>query len=240
MLMLGISLVRADSPAGHPLRFLALGDSYTVGEAVPRSMSWPQQLARQLSARRGVVVETDIVAATGWTTGNLLSAIERGALNDNSSSGVISPPYDLVALQIGVNNQFQGRSEVEYRQDLKTLLQRSIALAGGRGDRVFLLSIPDYAFTTFGLSLGESGASVSKAIDRFNVINSTVSRDFRVARLNVTPISRQALDDTTLLAEDGLHPSAKQYGLWVRALLAECSDRTGAFNSIAVLCNGGG
>lgn len=219
------------STLARPLRFLALGDSYTIGEAVSEGKSWPQQLGRQLTARRELSILVDVIAATGWTTSDLLRALD-------SASSIAEPKvsYDLVALQIGVNNQFQGRSEAEYRREFELLLRRSIALAGGRAERVFVLSIPDYAFTTYGLANGQGSADISQAINHFNAANASISQRYQVARMDVTAISRRGLADARLIASDGLHPSAVQYGLWVGALLEECGTKNSAFRTIAVLC----
>jgi lysophospholipase L1-like esterase len=186
------------------LKFLALGDSYTIGESVAPSDRWPNQLAAQIRDGKIDLSDPLIIARTGWTTGDLLSAMDAAKLTDK---------YDLVMVLIGVNNQYQGRSEDEYRHQFVELLNRSIALADGKADRVVVLSIPDWGVTPFGRS--SDAQQIAKEIDRFNAINREETKKTRAAYVDVTPASRQAATQPDLVADDGLHPSAKQYALWV-------------------------
>jgi lysophospholipase L1-like esterase len=186
------------------LRFLALGDSYTIGESVEAADRWPNQLAARVRKSGIDLSDPLILAKTGWTTGDLLGAMDRAKLGDQ---------YDLVMLLIGVNNQYQGRSEDEYRRDFVTLLKRAIALAGGKENHVVILSIPDWGVTPFGHSSDQE--RTAKQIDEFNAINFEETAKTKAAYVDVTPASRQCTTQPDLVAEDGLHPSGKQYGLWV-------------------------
>jgi lysophospholipase L1-like esterase len=196
----------ASSPSGT-LRFLALGDSYTIGESVSESDRWPVQLAAALRSRGLNVGDPTIIATTGWTSADLSSAMDRASL---------SPPYDLVGLLIGVNNQFQGRSEDEYREQFDDLLKRSIHLAGDRTSRVIVLSIPDWGVTPFAKQMGADPAAVASAIDRFNAINRQITEHSGAAYIDITPVTRDRRD---LVADDGLHPSGQMYAKWVELAL---------------------
>lgn len=187
--------------------YLALGDSYTIGEGVAVNEGFPQQLAEELNAEGYLVADPRVVARTGWTTADLSGAL---------ASANLDPPYDLVSLLIGVNNQYQGRSTEEYRGEFSALLESAIAYAGGREDQVLVVSIPDYGYTPFGRS---RQPQISSDIDEFNAINREVTLARGVQYVDVTPISRRGLAEPELVASDGLHPSARQYQLWVEQLL---------------------
>jgi lysophospholipase L1-like esterase len=221
--MLGLSLiltggcgreVATPSPArpAHTgaLRFLALGDSYTIGESVAESQRWPVQLAEKLRASGIDMSDPQIIARTGWTTDELSAAID--AANPQG-------PYDLVGLLIGVNNQFRGRSDSEYRDQFVALLKRSIAFAGGKAGRVVVLSIPDWGVTPFAKQDSRPPAQVAAEIDRFNAINREETTKAGALYVDVTPISREVPKDDSLVADDGLHPSGKQYTRWADAVL---------------------
>jgi len=189
------------------IKILALGDSYTIGEGVKQSESWPMQLVSQLRKDNLKVDTPQIIAVTGWTTTNLMSAIEKSRLEEQ---------YDLVTLLIGVNDQFQGFSEESYTIGFKKLFVKAIELAGGRPNRVIVISIPDYGVTPFGKRFGS--ARIRAEIERFNEINNKIAVEKGVRYVNVTEISRRASEDLTLLAPDGLHPSAKMYAEWVELI----------------------
>ncbi len=186
--------------------YLALGDSYTVGESVPASKSFPQQTVDLLGQRGVTVSKPDIVAITGWTTGDLLRAVNNTSLDKE---------YAIVTLLIGVNNQYRGLSIDEYKTEFTALLTKAIAFAGNNANHVFVLSIPDYGVTPF--ASGRDTARIAKQIDEFNAANKFIADSARVNYLDITPISRGA--DPALVAGDGLHPSALQYSKWA-ALLA--------------------
>ncbi|MES2557920.1 MAG: SGNH/GDSL hydrolase family protein [Bacteroidota bacterium] len=190
--------------------YLALGDSYTIGESVEEHERYPNQLAKALSDEHGSTFNAEIIAQTGWTTADLKDAIREAKLGNRK--------FDLVTLLIGVNNEFQQRSEAEYTSEFKELLAQAIAFADGKTDRVVVISIPDYGYTPFG-----SGrqTSISRRIDRFNQINKQIAESMKVGYVSITEISRQGLASPDLVAGDGLHPSGTMYQKWVDLLVAE-------------------
>jgi lysophospholipase L1-like esterase len=202
------------------VRILALGDSYTIGEGVPAEEQWSVQLAGLLRDRGFVVDPPQVIATTGWTTSDLESAVNRSDL---------SPPYDLVTLLIGVNDQYQGWSAGRYRDGFADLLRRAIELAGGDPRRVIVLSIPDYSVTPFSQRLDRQ--AIRTEIDQFNVINRELTRQLGAHYVDVTPISREAGDDPSLLAPDGLHPSGEMYAQWARLVLPAALAALGQENS---------
>lgn len=189
----------ADTTSVRPVRFLALGDSYTIGESVPQAERWPLQLGEHLGA------DVEIVATTGWTTADLSNGIDRA-----DPVG----PYDLVSLLIGVNNQFQGRSIDEYRIEFAQLLQRAVGFAGDDVSRVIVVSIPDWGVTPFGSSYGPE--RVANEIDAFNAVAMEEALVVGAHWVDITPISRSG--DPVLVASDGLHPSGDQYSAWVEVI----------------------
>jgi lysophospholipase L1-like esterase len=189
------------------VRMLSLGDSYTVGEAVPAAESWPMQLAAILRARGIVVAAPTILARTGWTTGELT----RGIDDANPSSG-----FDLVTLQIGVNDQFRGFDIHDYRNNVRTLLARTVGFANGRPSRVIVLSIPDWGVTPF--ADGRDRDRIARDIDAFNAVCREEAARAGAHWVDVTGVSRANAD---LVAADGLHPSARLYAEWSRLVLPE-------------------
>jgi lysophospholipase L1-like esterase len=185
------------------LKFLALGDSYTIGESVKASERWPVLLAELLRKEGKDVSDPQIIARTGWTTAELSAAIDAAK---------IAAPYDLVGLLIGVNNQFRGLKEDDYRKEFAALVKRAVGFARDNPGRVIVLSIPDYGVTPF--AKNSDPKSIGAAIDRFNTINKEEATKAGVRYVDVTPISRKATDDPSLIAEDGLHPSGKMYAAW--------------------------
>ncbi|HJT99511.1 MAG TPA: SGNH/GDSL hydrolase family protein [Rhodanobacteraceae bacterium] len=196
--------------AADRMRFLALGDSYTIGEGVDAEGRWPAQLARHLRADGIAIGDPDIVATTGWTTDELSAAMD---------AHTFAPPYALVTLLIGVNNQYRGRSLANYREEFAALVARAIALAGERADHVVVVSIPDWGVTGFARDHGRDAHRVAIEIDAFNETAREIARDRGVAFVDVTPLSRTAGDDPAMLVADRLHPSAAQYALWTDAVL---------------------
>jgi len=189
--------------------FLALGDSYTIGEGVDSAARWPVALARALRASGVPIQDPVVVARTGWTTQELSAGIDLAA-----PSGT----YDLVSLLIGVNNQYRGREVEEYRSQLAELVSRSVAFAGGDPSRVLVLSIPDWGVTPF--AEGRDRARIALEIDAFNEVNRRESEAAGVRYVDITGISREAARRPELLAADGLHPSGAMYDLWVEAALS--------------------
>lgn len=189
----------------NPVRFLALGNSYTIGQNVSTRQSWPIQLTSYLKSIGIQVNTTKVIAQTRWTTGNLIHAINNANLNKN---------YNLVFLLIGVNNQYNGISKLIYTDEFEILLKKAIEIAGNK-DRVFVLSVPDYGYTPFGES---NRTQISKEIDEYNVIKKTISQKYQVVYFDITEISRMGLANPRLVANDNLHPSEEMYRLWVNLI----------------------
>lgn len=197
-----------DTPPATYLTYLALGDSYTIGQSVEPYQNFPNQLVNQLK-EDNFSVNGKIIAQTGWTTTNLIEAIKAETL---------APKYDFVTLLIGVNNQYQRGDIDTYRKEFIELLQTSIKYAGGDVKRVFVLSIPDYSVTPFAGNDPKTVLRISTEIDAYNQINKEEAAKVGANYLDITPISRKAKDDRSLLAVDGLHPSATMYQAWVSLL----------------------
>lgn len=198
--LLAVLLLASCTSMTEPRRYLALGDSYTIGESVPASERFPVQLARALG-----LGEPQIIAKTGWTTDELNAAIDAADPRG---------PFDLVTLLVGVNNQYRGRSADEYRTQFAALLDRAIGFAGGDAGKVIVVSIPDWGVTPF--AEGRDRAKIAREIDQFNAINREEAAREGARWVDITPISRR--NDPTLVAADGLHPSGKQYAEWVKAI----------------------
>jgi lysophospholipase L1-like esterase len=199
------SMLRDDSL----IRFLALGDSYTIGEGVLEHERWPNQLADRLRGR-GYEMDVAILARTGWTTGELADAIRA------------APPvgrYDLVSLLIGVNNQYRGLDLDSYRAEFSSLLEQSLQFADGRTKRVIVLSVPDWSVAPFAAE--KDRARLSVGIEAFNAVIRDESARAGVRYVDVTPVSRLAMHDPSLLASDQLHPSGRMYLHWVDLILPE-------------------
>jgi len=203
--------------AKDTLTYLALGDSYTVGESLSPDQSFPYQLARSLTADSVRVGTPTIIATTGWTTEDLLDAI--------TASDIHNKTYDLVTVLIGVNDQYQGLTLSNYRVEFKKLLDTAINFAKGDKSRVFVLSIPDWGVTPY--ANGQYKKNIAPEIDRFNAINKAESEKAGTHYLDITPMSRQIKTDTSLLAIDQLHPSGKMYGMWVNKLAPMVKARLG-------------
>jgi lysophospholipase L1-like esterase len=197
-------------PAGSGFTYLALGDSYTIGEAVPAAQSFPYQLSAALNKQQLATAAPTIIARTGWTTDELIRAISAQGLQQK---------FDIVTLLIGVNNQYRHYNINTYRSEFVQLLNTALNYAGGNRKRVFVLSIPDWGFTPF--AQGQDTAQISGEISQYNAINKEESEKAGVAYVNITPISQQAAADVSLIAADGLHPSGKMYSLWTDLLSAE-------------------
>ena len=212
LVLLGCTKEVPDPVPPDVVRILALGDSYTKGQGVPREQSFPYQLADSLRVRGWTVPAPHVIAQTGWRTDNLQNAYnsQPAAIRDST--------FDLVTLLIGVNNQYQHTSFELYEPQFEQLLQTAIARAGGRADRVVVLSIPDWAYTPFGQNSADP-AVTSQEIDAYNAANRALADQYGAAYVNFTGISRLGLDEPGLVATDGLHPSGKQYTLWVEAML---------------------
>jgi lysophospholipase L1-like esterase len=196
------------------LTYLALGDSYTIGECVEESERWSVQLAHKLTALGKVVAQPKIIAQTGWTTDELKTAI----VSEN-----ITTKFDIVSLLIGVNNQYRGLIVEQFRTEFVDLLEMAIQFVDGKTSQVFVVSIPDWGITVFG-GCG-SKPEISSQIDLFNEVVKEESDKKNIAFVDITPISRQALNDSSLIAHDDLHPSGKMYELWAEKIANELFNR---------------
>jgi lysophospholipase L1-like esterase len=191
------------------IRYLALGDSYTIGESVAEHERWPNQLAGLLRTN-DISTEVTLIARTGWTTDELWQGIQAKHIN---------PPYDLVSLLIGVNNQYRGLDIAEYREEFIFLLNKSIEYAGGDAKRIIVLSIPDWGVTPFAKS--RDSKKIATEINLFNSVNREESEQAGVSYVDITPGSREAVTDSALIAADGLHPSGKMYAEWAEQAYLE-------------------
>jgi len=189
------------------VRMLALGDSYTIGESVETKMRWPHQFIDALRKTGKDAHLPDYIATTGWTTRDLLSGIAN-SLNREKD-------YNLVSILIGVNNQYQGLDITIYEPGLRNIIDQAIEITGKDTARVFMISIPDYAFTPF----GKGDKIISSEIDSYNEINRRVALEYGILRVDITPISRRGIDEPALVAGDGLHPSGEQYREWVEKII---------------------
>jgi lysophospholipase L1-like esterase len=194
------------------LRYLALGDSYTIGTGVASDERWPIQLSLRINDLQSEVHLNPpvYIAQNGWTT----QALSVGM----TSAGVDTTSYDLVSLLIGVNNQYQGLSVEQYAVQFTDLLERAIAIAGGNVNRVFVVSIPDYGYTPFGVA---NQSEISLELAQFNATCQNIAGMYGVAHYNITPISQQWPSIDGLIANDDLHPSGFQYSLWVDSFVEE-------------------
>lgn len=209
-LFLMISLTQAqDLTIPQNIRFLALGDSYTIGQSVSYNERWPSQLSDSLTLRGYQVDTLRYIATTGWTTQNLLNAVSNQNLDNQN--------FNLVSVLIGVNNQYQHKPFSLFLNQFPKLLDSAIHYANGDTSHVFVLSIPDYAYTPFGQSSNPNQTSME--IDMYNAAKDSICQLYGVRFFNITPISRQGLIQPNLIASDGLHPSAEQYTLWVNEIL---------------------
>lgn len=189
-------------------KYLALGDSYTIGESVCDGCSYPLQLQDSLNEISEEKTSVKIIAQTGWTTSDLISAI---------SSEKIATDYDLVTLLIGVNNQYQGKKIELFEKEFAILLERAIGFANGKSKNVIVLSIPDYAYTPFGKSSGNA-ADITADLESYNAIIKRISKEKGVYFINITSITKEGLTNPDLVATDGLHPSEKAYKRFVKEI----------------------
>jgi lysophospholipase L1-like esterase len=196
-----------DSKAQQTLSYLALGDSYTIGESLPLKDNFPYQTVDLLKQKGIKISEPVIVAKTGWTTDELMAAIEKHQLNEQ---------FNFVSLLIGVNNQYRGRDTGTYQKEFEQLLKQAIAFAGGNTNHVFVLSIPDWGATPF--AEGRDRVKIANEIDQFNTVNKKVSEKLKVNYIEITAGTREASTNLDLVADDKLHPSKKEYARWAEKL----------------------
>lgn len=198
-------------PISSSVNYLALGDSYTIGQSVCETCRFPEQLKASLNAMYSSTISLKIIATTGWTTSNLLSAIESQKPESN---------YDLVTLLIGVNNQYQHKSFSVYEKEFPELVNKAIMLAKGDRKNVVVISIPDYAYTPYGQSLfGQQSTTISAEIDQYNSFAENYCNNNQVAFVSITDITRMGLSNPNLVASDGLHPSQTAYKMFVDRMM---------------------
>jgi lysophospholipase L1-like esterase len=200
----------SERAGGRELLYLALGDSYTIGELVEPDERWPARLAALLRKAGLAVRDPEIIAKTGWTTDELEAGLDHAGPRG---------PFGLVTLQIGVNDQYRGRDAGEYRDRFRVLLERAVGLAGGEAGRVIVVSIPDWGVTPF--ARGRDRAAIAAGIDRFNAVNREETDRAAARYLDITTISRRAAapGSETPVMSDGLHPTGAVYGEWARLIL---------------------
>ena len=184
--------------------YLALGDSYTIGESVKESERWPVQLSNSL---RNKLNKPVIIAKSGWTTDQLIDTLNK--INFNKK-------FDFVSLLIGVNNQYRGRSVENFKEGFTILLKKSIEYANYKKERVLVVSIPDWGVTPF--AKNKNRTIIGNEIDAFNKVIRDECMKNNITFFNITEISRKAINDNSLIAEDGLHPSKKMYKQWVKII----------------------
>lgn len=187
--------------------YLALGDSYTIGEQVPMAENFPFQTVALLREAHFDVADPMIVATTGWTTDELAAAIREHALQET---------FSFVTLLIGVNNQYRGRDLDNYRKEFTALLNQAIVFANGHARHVFVLSIPDWGVTPF--AAGKDRDKIAQEIDAYNAANKEITGAHKCHYIDITDSTRKNGTDKIFLAEDGLHPSGKEYAVWAGRL----------------------
>ena len=201
---------RDDEQANMVFSYVALGDSYSIGEGVEEAARWPMQLAHALRTDDIALADPRIIAMTGWTTDELATAMDEAEPLGE---------WDVVSLLIGVNDQYRGRDVDDYIGGFTALLQRAIALADSRPRRVFVLSIPDWGVTPFARESGRNLQQIADELDAYNAAARTICIAHDVAFINITQVSRELGAHPNMLADDGLHPSASMYAEWTQLAL---------------------
>ena len=204
----------AHAHAGASPDILVLGDSYSIGEGVQEGERWPAQLAAALRARGVVLSAPQYIATTGWTTDELSAAIDAQEL-----AGKLGKRFDLVTLQVGVNDQYRGRPVSEFRPWFSKLLERAIGFAGGETGHVLVLSIPDWGRTPFARAQGRDAAQVTRELDAYNAATAQLCSARGVRWVDITGLTRTPTGGDEVV-EDGLHPSPAMYARWVAKILA--------------------
>lgn len=198
----------------RPLKYLALGDSYTIGEGVPEDDRYPNQLVKRLNEELEIGMNDPvIIAKTGWTVDELEEGINK--------SKNIAPPYDLVTLLIGVNNQYRGRSVEEFKIEFKQVLLRAIGFAGNLPNHVVVLSIPDWGVTPFATEKGSDKLKVASEIDAYNAAKKEICKQFGVFFIDITEHYRAVGAQTEMVVQDKLHPSGLVYSYWADKLFEQ-------------------
>ena len=206
------------TPITNKYSYLALGDSYTIGESVAAAENFPNQTVAILNNTSPNFQPARIIAKTGWTTVELETGIKAANANDPLLSS-----YDFVSLLIGVNNQYRGLSVENYKPEFEKLLKKAIHFASGKTDHVIVLSIPDWGVTPF--AEGSDRKKIAMQIDAYNDANKMIAQKYKVHYIDITPGTREATNDRSLLAGDGLHPSGKAYKMWAEEVAAFIKSR---------------
>ena len=218
-LLLIIFMIAMKKPDKGPLpvgyTYLALGDSYTIGEQVEAKENFPNQVTAILKENGIVFSSPAIIAQTGWTTDELQLAIQKANLRQR---------YDFVTLLIGVNNQYRGRKVEDYIPEFEALLKQAIQFAGNDASHVIVLSIPDWGVTPF--ASNRDAKQIAKEIDEYNEAGERIARAHKAHYINITESTREAIKDASLLTLDGLHPSGKEYKLWAEAIASFIKSKT--------------
>lgn len=191
----------------HVYNYLALGDSYTIGEAVPLDQCFPYRVVQLLRKKEFNFSAPEIIAKTGWTTDELQDAVNKS---------ILLSKYDFVTILIGVNNQYRGKDAIEYKQQFEEILKKAIELANGKKEHVIIISIPDYSITPYANAMDTE--RISKEIEVLNGINKALSIQYKVPHVDITAGFKKAEQDPSLIAQDGLHPSGKEYARWAEKI----------------------
>ena len=197
-----------------PLSYLALGDSYTIGEGVPENDRYPVQLVTELKNEGKVNFSApQIIAKTGWTVDELDAGINAASIK--------SEGYDLVTLLIGVNNQYRGRPVADFEKEFEAMLQRAIEFARGKKEHVVVISIPDWGVTPFAVNRKSDQAKVAKEIDVYNAAKEAVCSKHKITYIDITEDYRVIGARSEMVVEDQLHPSGIVYARWTEKILTE-------------------
>lgn len=191
----------------HLYSFLALGDSYTIGEAVPLTESFPYRVVQLLRKKEYNFNAPEVIAKTGWTTDELQDAI---------TNYIFLSRYDFVTILIGVNNQYRGRDAIEYKQHFEEILKKAIELANGKKEHVIVISIPDYSTTPYAATMDTD--KIAKEVEVFNGINKALSIQYKVNYADIALGIKDSKNDASLMTQDGLHPSDKEYTKWAEKI----------------------
>lgn len=207
--LLLIFIAAMKHPDQKTYTYLALGDSYTIGEKVKNSENFPNQVTELLRKEGLDFKEPAIVAKTGWTTDELQEGIKKAKLQQH---------YDFVTLLVGVNNQYRERSVADYIPQFEVLLKKALKYTRNNPRHVIVLSIPDWGVTPF--AEGRDRKQIATRIDEYNAANKLIAEKYKVHYIDITPGTREAANDSELLAADGLHPSGKEYAKWAKEVAA--------------------
>jgi len=194
------------------LTYLALGDSYTIGEGVSDSGRYSSQLIAKLNSETDKWSAPKVIARTGWTVDELAQGIARDEIEGET--------FDLVTLLIGVNNQYRGRPVENFKKEFEVMVISAISFAGEKSNHVVVISIPDWGITPFAKAKDMDESKVTREINTYNLACKTISEKHEVAYIDINEAYQEVGDQIEMLAADGLHPSAQMYGIWTKKLFA--------------------